>query len=59
VTSVGASHQLFSICDGLEELNIYTSRYHHGENMNAALEAISDTELQGNVRRTLKMTGDY
>jgi wobble nucleotide-excising tRNase len=59
IRAVGASHQLFSICDGLEELNIYTSRYHHGENMNAAVEAISDTELRGNVRRTLKMTGDY
>ncbi len=59
IRAVGASHQLFSICDGLEELNIYTSRYHHGENPTAAIERIDDTELQGNVRRTLKITGDY
>jgi wobble nucleotide-excising tRNase len=59
IRAIGAAHQLFPLCDGLEELNIYTSRYHHGENRNAAVETISDTELQGSVRRTLKMTGDY
>jgi wobble nucleotide-excising tRNase len=59
IRTVGASHQLFPLCDGLEELNNYTSRYHHGENSTAAVERIDDTELQGNVRRALKMTGDY
>jgi wobble nucleotide-excising tRNase len=59
IRAVGATHQLFSLCDALEELNAYTSRYHHGENPTAAVERIDDTELQGNVRRTLKMTGDY
>ena len=59
IRAVGATHQLFPLCDALEELNIYTSRYHHGENPTAAVERIDDTELQGNVRRTLKMTGDY
>jgi wobble nucleotide-excising tRNase len=57
IRAVGAGHQLFPLCDGIEELNLYTSRYHHGENLNAATEPINDTELQGYVRRTLEMTG--
>lgn len=57
IRAAGAGHQLFPLCDGIEELNLYTSRYHHGENPNAATEPINDTELQGYVRRTLEMTG--
>lgn len=57
IRAVGAGHQLFPLCDGLEELNEYTKRYHHGENPHAATEDISDAELQGYVRRTLAMTG--
>ena len=57
IRAAGAGHQLFPLCDGIEELNVYTSRYHHGENPHAATEPINDTELQGYVRRTLEMTG--
>lgn len=57
IRAAGAGHQLFPLCDGLEELNEYTKRYHHGENPHAATEDISDAELQGYVHRTLAMTG--
>jgi wobble nucleotide-excising tRNase len=57
VRGVGQSHQLFALCDGLDDVNVYTRRYHHGDNPNAATEPISDGELQGYVRRTLEMTG--
>jgi hypothetical protein len=57
IRTAGATHQLYPLCDGLDELNEYTNRYHHGLNPNAATEPISDTELQGYVRRTLEMTG--
>jgi len=57
IRNAGAGHQLFPLCDDLEELNEYTKRYHHGEGQQPATEPISDTELQGYVRRTLEMTG--
>lgn len=48
---------LKDVCDELEELNVYARRYHHGENPNAATEAINDNELKGYVKRTLKVVG--
>jgi wobble nucleotide-excising tRNase len=57
IRTVGSGHQLYPLCDDLEELNEYTKRYHHGENTQAAVEPITDGELQGYVRRTLEMTG--
>ena len=58
IRNAGAGHQLFPLCEDLEQLNEYTKRYHHGENpQSAATEPINDTELQGYVRRTLEMTG--
>lgn len=57
IRAAGHGHQLFPLCDGLDEVNEYTKRYMHGENANAATEPISDGELQGYVRRTLEMTG--
>jgi wobble nucleotide-excising tRNase len=57
IRGAGQAHQLFDICDDLEELNDYTKRYHHGENPNAAIEPISDGELYGYVKRTLEITG--
>jgi wobble nucleotide-excising tRNase len=57
IRGVGASHQLYGVCNDLEELNDYTKRYHHGENKNAATEPISETELHGYVKRTLELTG--
>lgn len=57
IRATGQAHQLYSICDGLEDLNTYTRRYHHGENPQAATEPISDGELHSFVKRTLEMTG--
>ena len=53
----GAAHPLSGIVDDLDELNVYCRRYHHGENPNAATEPVEDAELQGYVRRTLKVVG--
>ena len=57
IRDAGAAHPLSSIVDDLDELNIYCRRYHHGENPNAATEPVDDAELQGYVRRTLKLVG--
>lgn len=57
IRAAGHAHQLYSICDSLEDLNTYTRRYHHGENPQAATEPISDGELHSFVKRTLEMTG--
>lgn len=57
IRTAGPGHQLHPICDGLDDLNIYTRRYHHGENPHAATEPIDDGELLGFVKRTLEMTG--
>ena len=55
--AAGPTHQLHPLCDGLDDLNIYTRRYHHGENQHAATELITDGELHSYVKRTLEMTG--
>lgn len=57
IRGVGPGHQLFPHCDELDNLNVYTRRYHHGENPDAATEPINDGELHGYVRRTLELTG--
>ena len=57
IRTIGSKHQLYPLCDGLEDLNIYTRRYHHGENPQAATEPITDGELHSFVKRTLEMTG--
>jgi hypothetical protein len=36
---------------------VYSRRYHHGENPNAATEQISDAQLQGKVKLALELTG--
>ena len=56
IRTAGA-HPLFAIVDDLDELNVYCRRYHHGENPNAATEPVDDAELQGYVKRTLKLVG--
>jgi wobble nucleotide-excising tRNase len=57
IRNAGVGHQLFPHCDELDNLNVYTRRYHHGENPDAATEPINDGELHGYVRRTLELTG--
>ncbi len=46
--SAEPGHQLFSFCEGLEELNEYRAR---------RIEPIKDGELQGMVKKTLTITG--
>jgi wobble nucleotide-excising tRNase len=57
IETAGATHPLYAVLEDLDELNMYGRRYHHGENQNAAIEPIDDAELQGYVRRTLKLVG--
>lgn len=59
IRNAGIAHPLSAIVEDLEELNMYCRRYHHGENPNAATEAVDDAELQGYVRRTLKLVGYF
>ena len=47
----------FPMVDDLDDLNIYTRRYHHGENPQAAVEPISDGELHCFVKKTMTITG--
>ena len=57
IRTYGAAHPLFPIVEDLDELNMYCRRYHHSENPNAAMEPIDDSELQGYVKKTLKLVG--
>jgi wobble nucleotide-excising tRNase len=57
IRQAGSTHPLHPIVEDLGELNMYCRRYHHGENPSAATEPIDDTELQGYVRRTLRLVG--
>ena len=57
IRNAGAGHQLFTHCDNLDELNNYSTRYHHGEGQHPATEPINEAELQGYVKRTLDFTG--
>ncbi len=57
IRNAGPQHPLAPIVDDLDELNVYCRRYHHGDNPNAATEPVDDAELQGYVRRTLKLVG--
>lgn len=52
------AHPLSAIADDLDDLNVYTRRYHHAENSGAATEVIDDTELAGCVKRTLTLVGN-
>jgi hypothetical protein len=57
IRAAGTAHSLHPIVEDLDELNMYCRRYHHSENEHAATEPIDDAELQGYVRRTLKIVG--
>jgi wobble nucleotide-excising tRNase len=59
IRTAGAAHALHPIADDLDELNQFGRRYHHAENPNAASEPIDDNELQGYVKRTLKIAGCF
>lgn len=58
VRAASPGHGLAQVCDDLDAANLYTRRYHHGENpLSAASEPIDDTELQGFVGKTLSIVG--
>jgi wobble nucleotide-excising tRNase len=57
IRAAGGAHPLHPIVEDFDELNMYCRRYHHSENQNAATEPIDDAELQGYVKRTLKLVG--
>ncbi len=51
IRSSGPSHPLYSIVEDLDEINIYSRPYHHGENPNATSEFPDGTELASYVKR--------
>jgi hypothetical protein len=53
----GDEHTLFDAVDDLDQINMYSRRYHHPENPQAATEPIDDGELAGFARRTLELVG--
>lgn len=57
IRQVGPTHPLAPVVDDMDTINLYTSRYHHGEGPQPASEIINDTELQGFVKKTLSITG--
>ncbi len=52
----GLSHAKADLSE-IEAINEYSKKYHHETNPNAHLEAISDDELYGFVKRTLRLVG--
>ncbi len=55
----GSGFPLHSIHEELEEINIYSRRYHHSDNPEFATEPINDAELKGYIKRTLAVTGYF
>jgi wobble nucleotide-excising tRNase len=52
----GDAHPAQALYDELDQINGYTSQYHHGENMaDATPDQIDSTELTGFTRRTLRI----
>ena len=52
----GATHPAQALYDELDQLNDYTTQYHHGENVSDTTpDQIDPNELTGYVRRTLKI----
>jgi len=53
----GLSHAKTDLSE-IEAINDYSKKYHHDQNPNANSEPISEDELHGFVKRTLKLVGD-
>lgn len=53
----GLSHAQADLTE-IEAINEYSKKYHHGQNPNADSEFLSEDELHGYVKRTLKLVGD-
>ena len=57
IREVGAEHPAVALYDELDQINSYTSQYHHGEDTSVTTpDQIDGTELTGYARRTLKIT---
>jgi len=54
--TTGLSHAKADL-DELEAINEYSKKYHHDQNPNADSEIISEDELHGFVKRTLRLAG--
>jgi wobble nucleotide-excising tRNase len=57
IRAIGDTHLLFDVVDDLDQINIYSRKYHHPENPLAATEPIVDGEVAGVARRTLQLVG--
>ena len=57
IRAAGTAHSLQPVVDDLDDINVYSRRYHHPETGRLTAELIDDAELQGYVRRTLKLVG--
>lgn len=55
--TTNATHPLAGVVDQLDEINVYSRRYHHGENPNAATEPLTEDELRDYTKKTLKLAG--
>ena len=52
----GDTHPAAPLYDELDQINDYTTQYHHGEDMaDATPDQIDPTELSGYTKRTLKI----
>jgi hypothetical protein len=52
----GTAHPAEALYDELDQINGYTSQYHHGENVeDSTPDQIDPTELTGFARRTLRI----
>jgi len=57
---IGHPLSLMAGClEDLEDINEYSSRYHHGQEQNTYYEPIDTTELQSYVKRTLQLASAY
>ena len=52
----GLSHAKADLVE-IEAINGFSKKYHHDQNPNADSETISDNELHGFVKRTLRLVG--
>ncbi len=52
-------HHAFKDLIEIEAINEYSKKYHHDQNVNAALEPISADELHGFIKRTLRLVGGF
>lgn len=58
IRDAGEGHSLHPHYENLDEINGYSSRYHHGEDPAVITDdPINDNELKGYVKRTLELVG--